>query len=244
MPLFQGVGFAGGLLAKSVSSGTIIRIFKSHHFDPREEQHHPIFRTKGGGFPSDSMANVTTQITQEMRKRHMDRNRLLSGDLGVPTTLRAVLLPTGPTKQVGKKVGQDKKKVKGNKANLLPIPTANRRLPTIVLPSSETKNHKISSGNLELMTKKKIFESVKPHYKSANSLLYDVSAAGSSLEGPSPGSCHPLTHYFRRWEGMAALAAAGMSDSGVNVDFGKDGARVDRFGSNARCDFVPLELEG
>ncbi|KMW67870.1 hypothetical protein BDDG_12397 [Blastomyces dermatitidis ATCC 18188] len=43
---------------------------------------------------------------------------------------------------------------------------------------------------------------------------------------------------------MAASAAAGMLDLGVNVDFGKGGAAVDRFGSDARCDFIPLELEG
>ncbi|KAL2363477.1 hypothetical protein RJZ56_003609 [Blastomyces dermatitidis] len=94
------------------------------------------------------------EITQAMRKRHVGRNRLLSGDPGVPTAPRAVLLPPGPTKQVGKMARKGKKKDNGKNANLLPIPTTSRRLPTVVLPSSETKSHKIWPGDLELMTKK------------------------------------------------------------------------------------------
>ncbi|KAL2377553.1 hypothetical protein RJZ90_006637 [Blastomyces dermatitidis] len=152
MPLFQGVGLAGGLLANSFRVELLLHMFRNHHFNHREEPHYSIFRS--GRFPSDSIANMTKQITQAMRKRHVGRNRLLSGDPGVPTAPRAVLLPPGPTKQVGKMARKGKKKDNGKNANLLPIPTTSRRLPTVVLPSSETKSHKIWPGDLELMTKK------------------------------------------------------------------------------------------
>ncbi|PGG98817.1 hypothetical protein GX51_06613 [Blastomyces parvus] len=97
---------------------------------------------RGVGFPGGLLM---TSITRAMRKRHTGRNRQLSGDLGVPTAPR-------PAKQVGKKAKKGKKNANGN-ANLLPIPTTNRRLPTVAVPSSETKNDKISSRDLELMTK-------------------------------------------------------------------------------------------
>ncbi|KLJ13512.1 hypothetical protein EMPG_11551 [Blastomyces silverae] len=244
-------------------------------------------------------------IPQAMRKRHVSRSRLFSGDPGVPTA-------PGPTKQGGKKAGKGKKKAKGNNANLLPIPTTNRRLPTVVVRSSETKNHKISSGDLELMTKKysnpcervekicSLLSMEQPEYHitplegQADGTAVLFSAASRFPNDPflarvgnigrtkyvestqmakekcaaqvvgylmkmvredeeweqeDPGQ--KVGENIRRWEGMAALAAAGMSDSGVNnVDsradaraFGKGGAGVDPFGSDAKCDFIPFELE-
>ncbi|KAL2379680.1 hypothetical protein RJ035_007055 [Blastomyces gilchristii] len=229
-----------------------------------------------------------------MRKRHVGRNRLLSGDPGVPTAPRAVLLPPGPTKQVGEMARKGKKKDNGKNANLLPIPTTSRRLPTVVLPSSETKSHKIWPGDLELMTKKysNPCERVEKYHitplegqADGTALLFSAAARfpndpflarvgnigwtkyvestqmakekcavqvvgylmrmvreDEDWEQEDPGQ--KVGENISRWEGMAASAAAGMLDSGVNVDFGKGGAAVDRFGSDARCDFIPLELEG
>ncbi|QSS56466.1 hypothetical protein I7I53_04685 [Histoplasma capsulatum var. duboisii H88] len=132
-PLFRGVGFAGSLLTNSVNNNN------------NETATAPVQK------PS-----LQPQITQVKRKRHAGKNKILSGDPDLPagrsnvsTMSGSDLLPPGPSKQVGKKA---KKKAKRENANLLPIPTRSQRLPTAEVTASRTKNEKISSRDLRLVT--------------------------------------------------------------------------------------------
>ncbi|OJD10741.1 hypothetical protein AJ78_08328 [Emergomyces pasteurianus Ep9510] len=141
--LFRGVGFAGGLHVKSTNNeAATTRVQKSS------------IQTQG------RLILFYLSITDKVRKRQAERNRVLSGDPGVSAGIsnvtnspRAIMLQPGSAKQGSRKSKKGKKKAKGGNANLFPIPTKNRRLPTIEALSSKTKSRRISSEDLELMTK-------------------------------------------------------------------------------------------
>ncbi|OAX80776.1 hypothetical protein ACJ72_04884 [Emergomyces africanus] len=160
MSLFRGVGFAGGLLTNSINNeAATARLNKSSI----QSQERPL-RCYCWGFPAPltfSGTNFTKQITEAMRKRQVGRKRVLSGDPGVspgisnvPNEPRALLLKPGLAKKGCKRSRKAQKQAKRGNANLFPIPAKNRRLPAVEeAPSSKMKGQKISSRDLELMTK-------------------------------------------------------------------------------------------